>query len=178
MEETTKHVITQEDLDLNPEMVAEGVKVGDEIDLPKPQTKEEIAQDVYNDAIAAGETEEEAEKQKQEILAEMNRIEHDILNGIPEVPGDAQEAEGGEVEEMPEEVPETVSESISETAEVAEEAFENLSLDVTGKTYNGKALKSATRVAATETTTDALVLTDVDGVSFTLIGEEMVSFLA
>jgi len=32
-----KHVVTQDDLDANPALVEEGVKVGDEIDLPNPE---------------------------------------------------------------------------------------------------------------------------------------------
>lgn len=32
---TTKHIVTQEDLDANPELVEKGVQVGDEIEIPE-----------------------------------------------------------------------------------------------------------------------------------------------
>lgn len=36
-----KHIVTQEELDLNPELAEEGVQVGDEIDLPETEEIEE-----------------------------------------------------------------------------------------------------------------------------------------
>jgi hypothetical protein len=37
--ETIKHIVTQEDLDNNPDLVTQGIKIGDEIDIPKPANK-------------------------------------------------------------------------------------------------------------------------------------------
>ena len=36
-----KHIVTQEDLELNPELMEEGVEVGDEIDLPETEETED-----------------------------------------------------------------------------------------------------------------------------------------
>jgi hypothetical protein len=33
-----KHIVTQEDLDNNPDLVNAGVQVGEEIDIPQPDT--------------------------------------------------------------------------------------------------------------------------------------------
>jgi hypothetical protein len=38
-QKTIAHVVTQEDLDNNPELAQEGVKVGEEIQLPEPEVK-------------------------------------------------------------------------------------------------------------------------------------------
>lgn len=35
-----KHIVTQEELDLNPELIEAGVQVGDEIDLPESDLPE------------------------------------------------------------------------------------------------------------------------------------------
>lgn len=41
---TIKHVVTQEDLDANPDLVTNGVNVGDEIDIPAPATDGDAGQ--------------------------------------------------------------------------------------------------------------------------------------
>jgi hypothetical protein len=55
--ELVDHVITQEDLDLNPELVAEGIVVGDVIGLPitdTPLTPEEIGEIIKQRPELAG----------------------------------------------------------------------------------------------------------------------------
>lgn len=58
--ETIKHVITQEDLDANPALVEEGVKVGDEVELPKITELGIEAGKIHAAALAEGKTDEEA----------------------------------------------------------------------------------------------------------------------
>lgn len=40
-----KKVVTQDDLDLNPELVEQGVEVGDEIEIPEPSEGESTTDD-------------------------------------------------------------------------------------------------------------------------------------
>ncbi len=41
-EDTVPHIVTQDDLDLNPELVQYGVKVGDEVMIPKSQVAQSV----------------------------------------------------------------------------------------------------------------------------------------
>ncbi len=53
VEETIPHIVTEEDLVNNPDLVTEGIKVGDEIQIPKPSatdTQEIDHTDIYDDA--------------------------------------------------------------------------------------------------------------------------------
>jgi hypothetical protein len=68
MPETIPHVVTQEDLDNNPELVAQGVKVGDNIEIPavNPQTGEDKGQ-------GPGDPELRPELQAQDAPAEVSK---------------------------------------------------------------------------------------------------------
>jgi len=61
-EELIDHVVTQEDLDLNPELAEEGTKVGDVIQIPKEETDDE------EDDTKGGVSNEE--ETKEEVLEE------------------------------------------------------------------------------------------------------------
>lgn len=50
---TIKHKVTQEDLDNNPDLVTNGIKVGDEIDIPKPANEFDELMKPYKAAYPA-----------------------------------------------------------------------------------------------------------------------------
>lgn len=63
-----KHIVTQEDLDLNPELVEEGVEVGDEIDLAEVEPSEEEmenAEEIQYEDLA-----EEDKEKVEEVIRE------------------------------------------------------------------------------------------------------------
>jgi len=62
-DELVDHVVTQEDLDLNPELAEEGTKVGDVIQIPKEDDEED-------DTKGGVSNEEETNEEKEEVLDE------------------------------------------------------------------------------------------------------------
>lgn len=104
MDATEKHVITQEDLDANPSLAEEEVKIGDEIDLPEATEEDLIASQIHADAIAAGKSDDEAFALVQEYYvkkqAELDAsVAGDTLSNNTEAPVEEVSSEESVVEE-------------------------------------------------------------------------------
>lgn len=48
MSETKKHIVTEEDLKTNPDLVAQGINVGEEIEIPDPSQESSPKTDLKN----------------------------------------------------------------------------------------------------------------------------------
>ncbi len=79
MNQSMKHIITQEDIDLNPSLIELGINIGDEVELPSPTegTPEEVA-----NAVAQW-----AEQNKPAPLSESENVE--VAND--DVPADGED---------------------------------------------------------------------------------------
>lgn len=110
-----KHVITADDIALNPELAAAGVKVGDEVNLPFSTPQDLEAGRVYSKAIAAGLSTEEALEAVKKFYAQ------------PAMPNVGTPTE--ETAQAPEQVEESLGEKVVPSVE--------------GVIYEGKTLSSA-----------------------------------
>lgn len=162
-----KHIVTQEDIDLNPDG---GLVLGDEIELPAPTDLDMKASEIHAAALAVGKTHEEA-------LVEVDAFyKSQPMDGENAVAGIIAEISVAEVKDMVgstgEEAPKEPEAPVEGEKTVDQQVAEKLIPYVEGKLFEGK------RLIAAEWSGEALIVRDENDVKYTLTGKELEKFLS